>query len=246
MSDRARRFRKMLGVVVLSATAITLGGVIFVRHAPDRPIQDRAFTPWPAGTTPTKIVAFGTSLTLGNGWPDRLSANLEGCFGHRVDVVRVARAGAGSAWGIDAVETVVAQAPDVVLMEFAINDADLRDGVSLAQSDAQHRAIIAQLQHNLPEVRIAVMTMSPAFGPRGWMRPRLPRYYDQLTDLTKDTNHALVDFYPRWLAAGLRNAFEDGLHPDGDATAAIMDQHLADHIAQAAGIRCTLDGRQPD
>lgn len=240
------RGSKMMGLVALSAAAIILGGVISVRQVPDRPVEDKVFTPWPAGTTPTKIVAFGTSLTLGNGWPDRLSANLEGCFGHPVDVVRIARAGAGSTWGIEAVETVIAQAPDVVLMEFAINDADLRDGVSLARSDAQHRALIAQLQHNLPDVRIAVMTMSPAFGPRGWMRPRLARYYEQLTELARDTNLAVVDFYPRWRSADLRDAFADGLHPDETATAAIMDQPLVDHFAQAAGLQCVSVGRQAD
>ena len=57
--------------------------------------------------------------------------------------------GATSAWGLDQVDVVIAKAPDLIVLEFAINDADLGRGLSLAESRDNHRSLILQLHQGL-------------------------------------------------------------------------------------------------
>jgi len=225
-------------LLVLGLLAVWSAVVIMPRS--DNTVQDELMAPWTNGTTPRRIVAFGTSLTDGNDWPDRLAENLTVCFAHPVEVLRVAKPGAGSTWGLEAVFQVIALSPDVVLMEFAINDADLRDGVGLSQSAEQHIEIASDLQAALPDAQIVLMTTSPAFGLRRWARPRLPEYYDQVIVVAQTTGVAVMDFYPRWRENDLREAFADGLHPNDSATSQIMDSVLLDGFARATGRECGL------
>jgi lysophospholipase L1-like esterase len=122
----------------------------------------------------------------------------------------------GSAWARAQVARVAETRPDLVLVEFAINDADLRDGVPLARARAQHLALVADLRQALPGAALALMTMSPAKGPRGWIRPRLAAHYAGYHALARETGLGLIDLYPRWLALprGDRGLQQDGLHPD--------------------------------
>lgn len=197
--------------------------------------QDRPIAPWPAGQTPARIVAFGTSLTLGNPWPDRLAQALSACFGHPVEMIRVADYGQDSGWALTQIDRVVAAAPDVVLIEFAINDADLRDGVSPAQGRARHDALVAQLAAALPETRLVMMTMSPAYGLRGLLRPRLAQHYQGVRALAEAAGLGLADLTPRWRGQP-RPA--DGLHPDAAATRQVIDPVLLGLFGQATGRVC--------
>ncbi|MFN4128284.1 MAG: SGNH/GDSL hydrolase family protein [Paracoccaceae bacterium] len=174
---------------------------------------------------PLRITVFGTSLTAPpQTWPDDLAARLEFCRKAPVTITRVAGPGMGSAWALDQVGRMAATAPDLALIEFAINDADLRDGVSLATARAQHRALIADLRAALPDAQFALMTMNPAHGPRGWIRPRLAAHYAQYHDLALTEGMGLIDLYPRWLARarGARGLDSDGLHPDPAVAAGII------------------------
>ena len=213
-------------------------GIVILMPRDHLPVQDLPIAPWADGKTPRHVVAFGTSLTAGNGWPDRLGDALATCFGHPVVVDRVALPNAGSDWGLGAVPRVVALSPDVVVVEFAINDADLRDGVSLAQSRLQHIALFDVLAHELPDARIVAMTMSPAFGPRGWIRLRLGRYYAQVVEVAHIKRIALFDFYPRWRAIDTRSLLPDGLHPTNAATQRIMGKVMLQSVSRAAGLDC--------
>ena len=189
---------------------------------------------------PLRITLFGTSLTANYDWPERLAARLATCLRSPSLISRVTRPGAGSEWGLTQVAEVAATTPDILLMEFAINDADLRDGQSLASSTVTHRSLVAALQATLPDTRIVLMTMSPAQGPRGWIRPWLGAHYAMYRDLTAERGVGLIDLYPRWLALprderGLR---ADGLHPDRDVAARMIVPVLAGYLADAVGHHC--------
>lgn len=181
------------------------------------------------GTGPFRIVALGTSLTARGDWPDSLGARLSACAGRPVTVERVARAGAGSNWGRDQVAAVLALSPDLVLIEFAINDADLRDGVSLARARDNHLALIAALEAGRPGLPLMLMTMNRAEGLRGLMRPRLAAHHAQYRDLAAGQGPGqgvgLIDLAPLWaaaLAAGRGpELLPDGLHPTDAAVAEI-------------------------
>lgn len=206
---------------------------------------DRPLPRWDDATVPDplRITAFGTSLTARAIWPDGLQAALAACLGRDVRVSRVAQPGMGSAWAETRIDAVAATRPDLVLVEFAINDADLLDGRSPADSRAAHLRLLAGLRAEIPGVRILLMTMNPVRGvPRRIQRPRLAAYDAMLREIAAGgTDTGLADFAPRWRAAwaapGANPAADlpDGLHPDPQTAAALMVPVLAKMIGRAAG-----------
>lgn len=223
--------RRIAGAVL--AGAVLAGAVVPPATAADRPL----------GTLPAdgplRIVAFGTSLTASNAWPDRLQARLAACLDRPVGLTRVAAPGMGSAWGLTRLDRVIAADPDLVLVEFVINDADILDGMSVRRSRATHVAILDALQDAAPKAQVLLMTMNPVTGlVRRLQRPRLAAHDAMLRDLAVARGVGLADLAPRWRAAmdadpGL--APPDGLHPDDAATARVVLPVLAAMIGRAAG-----------
>lgn len=224
-----RRWGPVIGGLVLVGLAL---GWLAVR-APEPATRDLPLAPPLPDTGGLDIVVLGTSLSAPpQHWPDALAEALAACRGAPVRMERVAGPGMGSAWGQDQVAAVARHAPDLVLVEFAINDADLLDGVSPAQGWAQHLALVAGLRRALPQVRIVLMTMSPAKGSRGWIRPRLGAHYGQYHDLAQAAGTGLIDLYPRWLALppSERGLEADGLHPDPARAARVIISPLVRYL----------------
>jgi len=194
----------MAGIGGVLCLAIGTWAVFSGTGSPELP-RDRAL-PQTAGAAempngPERITVLGTSLTALYDWSTRLEAVLSACLDQPVRITVIARPGTTIAWGADQVAMVAASAPDLVLVEFAINDADLRGGLSPAGAAQRHRDLIAALRAAIaPAPRIVLMTMNPARGPRGWMRPRLAAHYANYVDLARTADLGLVDLYPAgWL-----------------------------------------------
>jgi len=218
-----RIFAALLLISVIWAAALYLGAAFPVDPA-DRPVQAFQLKP------PLRILVAGTSLTASYDWPARLSD----CADQPISVSRVARAGAASDWGVRQADTIVAKRPDIIIIEFSVNDADLRHRISLRESARNHRDLIRSLRAELPEVRIVLMTMSPAHGLRRLLRPRLPAYYRLYRDLAEELDTGLLDIYPRWLAVP-RAAREqqDGLHPSQTMAAQMILPALGSYLGLA-------------
>ncbi len=194
---------------------------------------------------PLRIAVLGTSLTARYAWPEGLRAGLEACLGRPAEIAKTAKAGAGSDWGVEAAAGVAADQPDLTLIEFSINDADLSDwvrggGASLEGSRRRHLAMIDALRAANPAMRIALVTMSPAHGPRGWVRPFLGAHEDMYRRLAEGMDLDLIDLAPLWAAALEGGAdtlppdpLPDGLHP---TEAAVTEVALPAMIAQAGEI----------
>lgn len=187
-----------------------------------------------------RITVLGTSLTALYDWPARVGRRLEACPGGPVRVTTLARPGASVAWGREQVAAVLASDPDILLVEFTINDADLRDGLGVARSRALHLDLVGALRHARPDLAIALMTMSPASGPRGWLRPRLGTRYREYRLLAQEAGLGLIDLYPRWMALPRsgRGLGGDGLHPEEAVAAALIVPVVADYLAVAVGAEC--------
>lgn len=184
-----------------------------------------------------RIVAFGSSLTASYNWPKALGPALSACRGGTtVEVQPIARPGAGSTWGMGAVDQVIAVAPDLVLMEFSINDADLRDGVSLSTARRQHAQILDRLAAELPKTKVLLLTMSPAYGLRGALRPWLAEHYELYPDLAAARGLGVLDLFARWRGVE-RAVFPDGLHPQEQMAAELI---LPPLLAALAGPDCRL------
>ena len=200
---------------------------------------DRAIAPIDSGNMPMTIAVLGTSLSARGDWPDAVATRLGGCLNRRVTVQRFAEAGANSGWGRARIADVIAARPDLVLIEFAVNDADLRDGVSLADSILNHTAMLRGLARDLPDARVALVTTSPVFGLRGWLRPRLTTYYASYGDLAADAGTGVIDLYARWRdLPDARALFPDGLHPDAASATALIAPVVTEAIGRAAGRSC--------
>ena len=187
-----------------------------------------------AAAAPLRITVFGTSLSSARyDWPAVLEAQLATCGAQGADfgaeIAVLAQPGADIRWAAGQVDQVLATAPDLVLMEFASNDADLRDGVGRSQARRQTAEVVAALQAAGPDApAIALVTMGPAAGLRGVLRPRLAGHYAGYRALAEAQSLGLVDLEARWRALGRgERGMDDGLHPDPATARAVIVPALA-------------------
>lgn len=197
---------------------------LWLGRTPPPPVSDIALSQ-PLPERALRIVALGTSLSARPQiWPDVLEQTLRACREEQVEVLRIAGPGQNVEWGRAQVPAVIAARPDLVLVEFAINDASLQRGMTLAQAGRQHRALIAELQQGLPEAQIVLLTMNPAYGARGLIRPWLAHHYAAYAALAAETATGFVDLHARWQARARadQGLAEDGLHPSPDIAAQVV------------------------
>ena len=190
---------------------------------------------------PLRIVVFGTSLSYDEDWTTVYRDQLEICLDHPVEVTVVAKPGAGSTWALGEVPSVRAVMPHLVLAEFAINDADLRDGVWPEKGYQQHLELARLLTEPPSAPAVLWMTMSPAHGLRGWLRPRLDLHYTNYRRLAEATDTALLDLWPRWLALPEpARTFSDGLHPTSEQATSLIVPPLLSATAMAFERECAI------
>ena len=204
----------------------------------DGATRDVALAPQAVVPVPLRITVLGTSLSHNELWTASLETALETCLGPS-QVTVIARPGAGVQWGLSQITAVAETAPDLVLVEFAINDADLREGRTRAQANAQTQTLFQRLAETLPTVSLVEMTMSPASRLRGVLRPSLAARYDDVITRAQDGPHGAIDLYTRWLALppGQRG-LADGLHPDPQIAETVTVPPVRDYIAAHYSAAC--------
>lgn len=221
-------FLIVCGVTISGFAALLFYGPL--ETAQDRPLPELSLS------EARRIVFLGTSLTADYDWP----ARFETCAKADISVVTVAKGGAGSDWGRDQLEAVSAIDPDIVFVEFAINDADLRLGISRRESLENHQAILHHLGDRHPDAEIVLMTMNSAHGLRRYLlRPRLPAYYALYRELAVEFETGLLDLYPRWrvLDKAARDQ-ADGLHPSQSSAARVILPALSTYLAIPLDAAC--------
>lgn len=181
---------------------------------------------------PLRLAVFGTSLTANDRWPEDAADTIAANLGRPVSLLRVARAGADSGWAVRQTDRLRAFEPHLVVVEFAINDADIVDGVSLRKSASNHRTLLDALGQ---DTGVILMTTNPARGLRGWARPCLSAYYDAYRRLAKETGAGLLDLAPRWetVLRETPGALPDGLHPAQGLGEQVIAPALAELVRQA-------------
>ncbi|MBS0562954.1 MAG: SGNH/GDSL hydrolase family protein [Proteobacteria bacterium] len=200
----------------------------------DRPLPARTAAPHPL-----RIVALGTSLTRRALWPDRLAEGLGRCQPPGSVVTRVARAGAGSDWALGEIDAIAAQRPDLVIIELAMNDGDLTDGLWPARSRQNHRALISRLRAASPGTAILLLTTNPAVGWARATRPFLALYQRLYGRIADGEGTGLFDGYGRWRRLpGAARHIPDGVHPDPATEADLFAGPMQEAIAHAFGLTC--------
>lgn len=181
------------------------------------------------------VSAMGTSLTRDGGWLDALGRELGECLGKQVYTLNHGISGGTSKDGIEILADVTAAQPDIILIEYAMNDASVHRFISLEESVRNMTTIIDEVRKVLPRTRIFVQATNPAHGLKGWARPFLDSYYDAHLDLGTNLNIGTIDHRPIWRNLSseyIEMAIPDGVHPLPEYSINMTLQTITSSICQ--------------
>ena len=188
--------------------------------------------PGAAGAEPG-IVVLGDSLAAGFGLPqeDAFPARLEAALraeGHAWRVIDAGVSGDTSAGGLARLDWVLADEPEVVIVELGANDG-LR-GLPTDQMEGNLDAILTRIAGSGAAVLLAGMRAPANFGPD--YEAAFSAVYERLA-----AKHR-VPFYPFFLegvAMELDLNQSDGIHPNADGVAEIVRRIVPHVVAVIAG-----------
>lgn len=182
-------------------------------------------SPVAAQGAPLRIVTVGTSLTAVGGWQAPLEQALAACTGRPVTVVNLGVGSTHSGHGLTRVAAVLEARPEIVLYEFAMNDAYVAFNIPLETARANTLSFLDQVA---PHARVLLMTMNPTHGEVAGVRPHLARYYDLYRQIAGERGLRLIDHAAAWGArSDLATAIPDGVHPTPEAASAVMVPAIA-------------------
>lgn len=228
-------FRLLVVYSALVATAAVAPSAPAPTEAPARFI-----TQLRAGK-PQHLVIYGTSLSKSGAWVPQLQTALESRYPGLVKLTNSARGGQHSGWGVENVDAaVVAMKPDVVFIEFAINDAVTRFNLSLDDVRRNLDTILDRITRALPGCEIIPQIMNPGLGrPEGHPSHRRNQAaYEQLyRDAARKRGLRLIDHSMAWNdllrregEAGFKKYVPDSVHPSADGYATFVLPTLARSI----------------
>jgi len=181
---------------------------------------------------PLRVLLLGTSLTARGDWPKRLEARLSACRPGGAEVRVLARPGAAGPWGVSvtgrALRAFDGAPPDLLAIEFSINDASLWRGVPLARARALLQKMLGEAE--AAGVPALLATMNPAWGRKGLERPGQRAYRALYREAAREGRAALLDTVPAWLAlpeAERRRLVPDGLHPGAEGMELVVEAFAA-------------------
>ncbi len=188
---------------------------------------------------PQVIVTYGTSLTAGGDWVAQLDAVLNKKFPKLATIINSAQGGMWSKWGVDNLDArVIAKKPDVVFIEFSINDAFLEYKTSPADARKNLETMIDRTVAALPGCEIILMVMNPPTGVHLERRPNIADYEQVYRDVAKARGLRLIDHSANWQAVlkdgetQWRPLVPDGIHPN----AAGAQQVIVPQILKSIGL----------
>lgn len=182
------------------------------------------------------VVVYGTSLSTGsNGqaWMNELDRMLNDNYTGRVTYYLSGKGGRWSTWGVQNIEdSVIIKKPDVVIIEFGINDASYLNGTSLELAELNLQYMVDRIKLYDPDCEIILQIMNMAIGKSGSYRTNIDEYYDIYRKIALKENLLLIDHYPNWL--NILNKGDDyflefvpdGLHPNKNAAVKIIAPYM--------------------
>lgn len=214
-----------------------------IRHDP------AGFVSSMANGDPVKMVVYGTSLTANGAWPEKLKTWLDGIHPGKTTLVNSGLSGKNSADGVAQLASkVLAHHPDVVFIEFAMNDAFHYDPptptLTVDQARANLESMIDSILGQNPDCEIILQTMNTVWNsPTGSnqsasRRPDLAAFYQMYREVAARRNLALIDHAPNWAAlqendpSAFQAAIPDGVHP----TSAGLERHMIPYLKWRIGL----------
>lgn len=193
-----------------------------------------------AAGKPQTVVTYGTSLTAAGAWVGQLRKALDVKYPGQAKVINSAKSGMWSKWGVDNLEKrVIANQPDTVLIEFAMNDAFLKYKTSVAEARSNLTNMIDRILTAKVDTEIILMTMNPPIGKHLEQRPKIEEYYQMYREVANERKLLLVDHYPNWkpildkYPALYTKCVPDGIHPGPEG----CTQVITPALLKALGIK---------
>ena len=206
--------RLVLRLSVLTASAMALGAMARGGPAVAEPAE------------PIRLLAFGTSLTAGyglapeDGFTGRLEAALR-ADGHAVEVINAGVSGDTTAGGRARLDWALADRPDAVIVELGSNDG-LR-GIDPAVTRDNLDAILALLTARGLPVLFTGMYAPPNMGDA-----YASEFNDIFTELAAEYDVLFFPFFLKDVATVAALNQPDGIHPNADGVAVIVENILPD------------------
>jgi lysophospholipase L1-like esterase len=173
------------------------------------------------------VVVYGTSLSSGShgqAWMGEVARQLNEKYGDHLNYFLAGKGGMWSTWGVQHLEdSVIKKNPDVVIIEFGINDAFMKYNTSpkLARLNLEYMIKRIRLHNQTCEVVLQIMNMP--VGKSASFRPDLKAYYNMYRNVAKKEKLLLIDHYPNWqkiLNLGEDKFLKhvpDGIHPNEES-----------------------------
>lgn len=148
------------------------------------------------------IVTYGTSLTAGGAWVKQLAEVLEQQYPEQAKIINSGGSGKWSDWGVANLQKrVIDKKPDVVFMEFSMNDCVERFQGSVAIAKKNLETMIDGILQSNKKCKIILMTMTPGDAyPVGHTsyRKDIVKHYDMYREVANERKLLLIDHYPSW------------------------------------------------
>jgi acyl-CoA thioesterase I len=183
------------------------------------------------------IVIMGTSLSANtrySSWVRLMREELTNLFGDKVSVINLAKEKTSSEYGISILPEVLAEQPDVVFIEYAINDSSEFRGMSIQDCYDNLDIIVQTILTNFPDCEIIIQTTNPTF--REGTRVYLADYYQTYRYYAASRELLFIDYYPAWLEAFkddpdlYKQYYFDTTHPNLEGTEAVIMPILREYI----------------
>lgn len=217
----------LITAILLLVTAITASA------------QDKVIKRLASGEN-QRIVVYGTSLSASKeGWAAMLEDSLNALYPGKAEVINSAQAAMWSSWGVENLrERVLTQKPDMVIIEFAMNDAYLPYSTSVKAARLNLEYMVFRIRELYPSCSIYIQVMNMPIAEHKTQRPDIEHYYNLYRKEAKKLKVKLIDHYEYWvplLKKGekeFRRHVPDGIHPDITA----QRELVLPHILKALGV----------
>lgn len=190
--------------------------------------------PTSAAAAPVKLLALGDSLTAGYGLaePQGFTRQLEKALagkGYSVIVVNAGVSGDTTAGGRARLDWALADKPDAAIVELGAND--MLRGLDPDQAKSNLDAILKTLTERKIPTLLAGMFASPSLG-----KPYTDRFNAIYPDLAKSYGLPLYPFFLDGVALDRTLIQQDGLHPNAQGVAVIVERILPSVTALLDGL----------
>ncbi|MCU0785455.1 MAG: right-handed parallel beta-helix repeat-containing protein, partial [Verrucomicrobia bacterium] len=236
-------------VTPVALTGVSPGSV--AQSAPVYIFQTAGFIRKLGSGLPQRIVFYGTSLTASGIWTSQMQSAVDSVYPGLVTYINSGGSGKASDWGVTNLQTkVINQTPDVVFIEFSVNDAAVILNVSRAQALANLSTMVNSIRSARPNCEIILQVMNPVdrrdtdtYSPR----TDLAFYQQDYRNFAATNGLQFIDHMPAFQALldegsdAYRVFVPDGLHPNAEGFA----RYLTPVLLQAIGLAPDISP-QPD